>query len=269
MRPEQFARARRALSGRLVTRLIRLFLGLESWRDADAARFVAQVVPLVQGNQRSLAALTAAFVAAQAGQAVGGSVAAPGIPDSDAIRLRQGVDPAVVYRRPFVELYRGLAAGKTMSDSLGAAEVRLREIAEMDLQQTYARASRAALRGLPTRARPRFWRRVLIGPENCALCVIASTQRYTLGELNPIHPGCDCTVAGIWGADPGQVIEPDLLEQVHTAVQQLTGQADRGGRAPDYRQLTVQMTREHGELGPLLVRPNDRFTGPGDLTAAS
>lgn len=271
MTPEQFAVLRRNLSERLITTLVRLFVGLGSWRDDDADEFVAQAVPLIQGGQRSLAALTAAFVAAQASEALGTTLAPPGVPDDEAIELRMGIDAEQVYRRPFATVYNALAKAKKGASLTSAVElgrVRLEQIAEMDLQQTYARASRAALQGLPAEARPRFWRRVLTGLENCALCTIASTQRYTVEDLNPIHPNCDCQVQGIFGRDPGQVIDPDLLEQVHTAVEELTGRADRGARAPDYRQLMVRMTPQHGEIGPLLVRPRDRFTGPGDLATS-
>lgn len=268
MTPEQFAVLRRNLSERLILTLVRLFLGLGSWRDDDAEDFIAQAVPLIQGGQRSLAALTSAFVAAQASEALDISVAPPGVPDDDAIELRAGIDAEVAYRRPFKAVYKALAKGKNLTTAVELGRVRLEEIAEMDLQQTYARASRAAMRALPAQARPRYWRRVLSGLESCALCVIASTQRYTVEDLNPIHPNCDCQVQGIFGRDPGQIIEPDLLEQVHTAVEELTGQADRGARAPDYRQLMVQMTPQHGEIGTLLVRPRDRFTGPGDLATS-
>ncbi|GGM75578.1 hypothetical protein GCM10012275_52840 [Longimycelium tulufanense] len=269
MTPAQFARLRRLLSLRLLETLAKLFLGLGSWRDADADRFVRQAVPLVFGAQRSLAALAATFVAAQASDALGRPIAPPGIPDEKAIDLRHSVDAAEVYRRPFVEARRGLAGGKTLDEAVQLGAVRLREIAEADLQQTYAHASQVAMERLPAGFRPRYWRRVLQGEENCALCVVASTQRYHVKDLNPIHPACDCQVRPILTReDPGQVIEPELLEQVHSAVEALTGKADRGARAPDYRQLLVQMTPEHGELGRMLVRPRDRFTGPDDLRAS-
>jgi hypothetical protein len=263
--PEQFAVLRRSLSMRLVTTLARLFLGLGSWRDADAARFVKQAVPLVEGSQRGLAALTAAFVAAQAGEALGTVFAAPGVPDGEAVNLRRDIDADAVYQRPFATVYNALSKGRPLTAAVELGRVRLEEVAEMDLQQTYAHATRAALQGLPESARPRFWRRMLSGLENCGLCVIASTQRYTIGELNPIHPGCDCYVLAVFGRDPGQVIAPGLLEQVHAAVKDLTGKEDRGGRAPDYRDLMVSMSAEHGELGVLLVRPRDRFTSKADL----
>ena len=269
MTPDQFAVLRRNLSKRLVKTLVQLFLGLGAWRDADADRFVAQAVPLLQGSQRALAGLTAAFIAEQAAAGLRRTVAPPGLPDSEVLELRAGIDAEAVYRRPFVELYTALKQGKSMTDGLRLGRVRLAEIAEMDMQQTYSRASRAALRALPAADRPRFWRRVLTGLENCALCVVASTQRYTVEDLSPIHGGCDCEVQGLWGPDPGQVIEPELLERVHEAVRDLTGQEDRGAREPDYRELLVQMTAEHGELGPLLVRPRDHFTGPSDLPSNS
>lgn len=269
MTPEQFAVLRRNMSKRLVTTLIQMFLGLGEWRQADADRFVAQAVPLVQGGQRALAGLTATFIADQATAGLGRPVAPPAVPDTEMIGLRAGVDPDVVYRRPFVELYTALKNARPMTDALRLGRVRLSEITEMDLQQTYSRASRAALRALPARDRPRFWRRMLTGLENCALCVVASTQRYTVEDLSPVHGGCDCEVQGLWGPDPGQIIEPDLLEQVHGAVLALTGKQDRGAREPDYRDLLVQMTAEHGELGPLLVRPRDYFTGPDEVATNS
>lgn len=263
MRRDEFIRRRRALSERLAKQLLPLFTRPRSWRDQQAEAFVELAVPLVQGSQRTLAAVTAAYIAAQAG----GRIAIPGVPDTAAVNLRRGVDPREVYRRPFVTVWSALAQGRPLTEAVALGETRLREIAECDLQQTYAHASRAALSTLPTGARPRYWRRVLVGPGDCAMCVIASTQRYTIENLNPIHPGCNCTVDGIFGPDPGQVIEPELLEKVHDAVEQLTGSADRGARAPDYRQIVVEMVREHGELGGLLTRPRDRFTAVDDLSS--
>lgn len=267
MTPEEFATVRRDLSEQLIDLLVRLFFGLGSWRDADADAFVADAIPLVAGTQQNLAALTAAYLADLASETLGRPIAPPGVPDREAVDLRRGVDAETVYRRPFATVYNALAKGESLTTALERGRVRLGEIAEMDLQQTYAHAARSALRSLPAAARAPFWRRELSGLESCALCVVASTQRYTQGDLNPIHPGCDCLMMPIYGKDPGQVIAPDLLEQVHDAVKELTGVADRNAREPDYRHLVVQMSREHGELGVLLVRPNDRFTGPDDIAA--
>lgn len=135
---------------------------------------------------------------------------------------------------------------------------RLAQVAEMDLQQTFAESARGAMEALPEDVRPTGWRRVLVGDVNCALCIVASTQLYRISELNPMHPACDCTVDPWFGEDT-HVIEPELLEQVHAAVFELTGQVDRGARAIDYRELLGRMTPEHGEVGPMLVHPRHRF----------
>jgi hypothetical protein len=263
--PEQFRVARRALSDRVIAALKRLFVTPGSWRAADMERFVAQAVPLLEGGQLHLAALTALMVAEQASQAVGAVIAPPGIPAAAAVNLRTGVDARDVYQRPFVTVYTALSRDVVLPRAVELGATRLAQIAELDLQTTYAHASRAAMLQLPEGIRPRSWRRVPVGPRNCAMCLVASTQRYHIETLNPIHPACDCQVAQVFDADPGQVLDPDLLERVHTAVEALTGQSDRGGRTPDYRELLVSSTATHGELGELLVRPGDRFTGPADL----
>lgn len=266
MTPELFSRMRRSLAAALIEVLLRLFRELGAWRSSDATVFARHAVPLVQGSQQTLAGLVATYMAEQASIALGRVVAPPTIPDTEVWNLRAGVEPEDVYLRPFTTVYTALASGRPLPEAVELGASRVAEIAEADLQQTYARSSRAAMRALPSEARPRFWRRALVGEENCAMCVVASTQRYRVETLNPIHPGCDCRVEPIFGRDPGQVIDESLLERVHEAVEALTGEADRGARAPDYRQLTTRMTREHGELGPMLVRPRDKFTGPRDLS---
>ena len=60
----------------------------------------------------------------------------------------------------------------------------------------------------------------------------------------------------------GQVINAEKLEAIHDAAESDLGVYDRGGRAPDYRKITV---REHGEYGPTLTWRSDKFTGPSGL----
>ncbi|MGH3881947.1 MAG: hypothetical protein ACRDSN_19230 [Pseudonocardiaceae bacterium] len=267
MTPERFAVLRRALSGRLASILLRMFNSLGSWHRPDAQRFAQRAVPMVEGAQQALAALTSNYVASAASEVLRRPVAPPGIPHNASARLRL-VDPTETYQRPFVDAYTALAQGDPLDQALGKARLRLREVAEGDMQQTYAESSRAAMRGLPGDTRPTGWRRVLIGPENCAMCVIASTQRYHIEDLNPIHPRCDCQVRPIYGPIAEQVIEPVLLEKVHAAVFELTGQVDRGARAPDYRHIMTRIVHRHGELGDVIARPGDRFQGPRRIPTA-
>lgn len=265
MNPARFAFLRRSLTSRLIVALTRMFDGLGSWHRPDAQRFAASAVPMVEGAQAALANLTSNYVASVASEALRRPVAPPPIPQTARARLRLK-DPAEVYQRPFVEAYTALKDGDQLDKALGKARLRLREVAEGDMQLTYAHASRAAMDGLPEKQKPSGWKRVLVGNYNCALCIIASTQRYHIKDLNPIHPQCDCLVEPIYGPT-GQVIAPDVLEAVHAAVKELTGTIDRGARAPDYRKIMIQMTHEHGELGKMLARPRDRFTGPRSIPA--
>lgn len=266
MPPERFALLRRVLTGRLITALLQLFNGLGSWHRSDAQRFAAQAIPMVEGAQTALANLTSTYVASAASQALRTTVAPPAIPRGARLRLRQ-VDPQEVYERPFVEAYTALGDGKRLDEALGRARVRLREVAEGDMQQTYAESSRAAMQGLRENQRPTGHQRVLVGEVNCALCVVASTQLYRIETLQPLHPNCDCTSRPYYGEFEDRVIDPELLEKVHAAVFELTGVQDRGGRAVDYRKILTTMTHDHGELGPMLARPQDRFTTVADLPA--
>lgn len=189
MPPGRFALLRRALTGRLISALLQLFNGLGSWHKPDAARFAARAVPMVEGAQTVLANLTSTYVASVASDALQQPVAPPPIPRTARLRLRQ-VDPQEVYQRPFTEAYTALADGKTLDEALGRARVRLREVAEGDMQQVYSESSRAAMQGLREDQRPTGWRRVPVGQFTCAFCLVAATQRYRIEELNPIHPGC-------------------------------------------------------------------------------
>lgn len=258
----EFAARRRGLSEQTVTLLVAMFVDLGSWHDTDVEHFLDQAVPIIQAGQQTLAELTAVYVAST----VGAETEVPTLPVDAVTDLRAGAAVAEVYTRPFVTVRTALARGKRLPEAVHDGQVRLGQIAELDLQQAYAHASRDAMTGLPEGARPAWWARVPVGEYDCALCLIAATQRYQRGDLNPIHPACDCVVKPLTArTDPGQVIAPELLDRVHAAVAEMTGTTDRGARAPDYRKLALNMTGRHGELGAVLRNPGDHFTGPGNL----
>ena len=262
---QQLASSRTRVSEQLIAALTALFAALGSWRDADADRFTRQAAPLVQGAQQALAGLVAAWLAQTASERTGQTVPAPVIPASAIIDLR-GISTSEVYRRPFRELWAALAEGKTLAEAVQQGQSRLRELADGDLQSTYAHANREGMQRLPEQAQPTGWRRVLQGISSCALCVLASTHRYTISDLNPIHPRCDCTVQPIYGTDTHRAGDDARLERVHAAVRELSSEASRSGRGVDYRQ--IQITQTHGELGPMLARPGDHFTGPSEIPSS-
>ncbi|MFI1607844.1 hypothetical protein ACH4YN_38020 [Streptomyces griseofuscus] len=249
------------ITGRLRERLLAFVLdafgSLGSYRDADAAEFVDHVLPVVLGAQQQIGALTDAYLASAVADMFGGAAAPVGVQLADDLR---GVPAAEVYARPFASVWTALGEGRDMAEAVGLGNNRLRSIADTDLQLARTHAAQQAMR----RSRAKFYRRRLSGPKNCALCVIASTQRYRVEKLMPIHPGCHCKPEPIPGdRDPGQILDEGLLEEAHDAIARGIGQSDRGGRAPDYREVII--TREHGEIGPMLAVRRHEFTGPKDV----
>lgn len=220
---------------------------LPHYRASAVEDMIQAITPRVTAGQLRIADLTRAYLA-QCARELGWKVVLPSI-DQDEIRSARGVDPRVVYRRPAVDVYTALAAGKPLPQAAAEGRLRLTQLIGGDMQLAKVHASRQSMRGYP--AEGQFYRRVLTGRENCALCVVASTQRYYRDDLMPIHPGCDC---GVQPLPPGlavnQVIDEDLLEQVHQITADRLGVSDRGGRNPDYRKLLT--VSEHGEYGPTL-----------------
>ena len=220
---------------------------LPHYRASAVEDMIQAITPRVTAGQLRIADLTRAYLA-QCARELGWKVVLPPI-DQDEIRGARGVDPRVVYRRPAVDVYTALAAGKPLPQAAAEGRLRLTQLIGGDMQLAKVHASRQSMRGYPEEGQ--FYRRVLTGRENCALCVAASTQRYYRGDLLPIHPGCDC---GVQPLPPGlavnQVIDEDLLEQVHQITADRLGVSDRGGRTPDYRKLLT--VSEHGEYGPTL-----------------
>lgn len=234
-----------SLSDLTAEALIVLFNNLPNYRDANIDRFVSTAVPIVRAASRETAATTAAFQSSI--NAERGVDVPTVLLDQDVIDDPRGVQSESVYRRTGKSIYRALSEGKNLTAAVKAGENRLKSLVKTDLQLVKTKQSDLSL----TNSGFRFYRRVLTGRENCALCVIASTQRYFVGNLMPIHPACDCVVDAVdanW--DPGQVIDPETLETTHGQVEEFAGIAARNGRDVDYRQLLI--SNENSELGPVL-----------------
>ena len=88
----------------------------------------------------------------------------------------------------------------------------------------------------------------------CGLCVAASDQFYSVENLMPIHPGCNCAVLPVIdGYDPGDYVNSMDLRRLYETAE--TGaEPDEYGRVPSRSQLsTVRVTiDQHGEYGPML-----------------
>lgn len=264
-----YQQAVRLVRDRVVLYARTAWRGLPSHRDADIDRLVELIVPQVLAGQQHVASLTDAYIAALAGTAPHGV----NVPVVTGAAPRMGAEPRDVYRRPAATVYKQLATGGTYDKAVAAGDQRLVSLVKTDLQLAIRAQEQQTFAGSGFD----FYRRTLTGLENCALCVIASTQRYTVGDLKPIHPGCDCGCAPVSARrDPGQVLNRQLLNALHDSIEVELKQRDPQGRdlglgkksskgspIADFTDLIV--VREHGEYGPTLAWRADRFTGPADL----
>lgn len=240
---------------------------MESWHDDDMVGFENRVLPVVLAGERQIAQLTNTQLATEQGIMLG-TTSRPAALDLKQVTgaALRGVEPSEVYQRPQKTLNYELSRGKTVKEAVSAGLDRLRSITTTDLQ--LARTHTIARQGSAS-----YFRRILTGSENCALCVIASTQRYHRGNLAPIHGGCDCSFEQIFAADPGQVLDRVTLESVHAAIEAEFGLTDRAARYIDGTNersdfLDLIAVRENGELGPTLVWREQHFRGPSAVAAA-
>lgn len=254
-----FVRLRRGLSVKLIEALVRLFRSFTSSTDDDVARFVDQAVPLALGARRTMADLTSVWIADQA-SAHAGTILAP-TAVADDVLARPGVTPEQVYARPFITVRSHLSKGQPIAQAVSAGAARLEEVAEGDMQRAHSEAARSAIEALPPAAQPVGWRRVLNGDKNCPMCVVAASQLYGSDTANPLHLRCDCSVELAYERPSrGEA----ATAQLHEAIEALTGR--QGGMTDSEIGVVLRlMTPNHGELGSMLVRPGDHFTGPGDI----
>mgnify|MGYP001678580562 FL=1 len=222
-----------------------VWAGLPDYRDDAIDALATALVPRVLAGQVHTAELTRAYLV-ECARELGLSTDVPPV-DRQAVTTMRGVPPAEVYQRPGRTVWTALSQGRPVAQAVAAGGLRLTQLIGGDLQNAKRVQSRATMRA----SGGEYYRRVLTGRESCALCVVASTQRYHVKDLLPIHPGCDCSVSPLPpGMGMDQVIDEELLEAVHDAVARATGASDRGARSPDYRDILVQT--EHGEYGPVI-----------------
>jgi len=239
----------------ILERLLRLLLGL--WRDFDrwddeqvvagmAARSAMLVnAAIAQARRTERSYLASLFTSADLDP-----TSMPAVIDS---YPRANTYPSQVYARPVESFIWARRNGGTLAESKEQFEQRLRQIAEADMlaaereeaQRVYA-------------AEPKIiGQRRIIHPEkaksglSCGLCVVASLRLYGVDELLPIHGGCNCDTAFVTAAsDPGKALNDNDLAELYNAA----GGTDAGSL------LNTRVAyREHGELGPVLVKQGDHF----------
>lgn len=241
------------------------WLDLGRWDEADVARFAAVAVPTVTAGQSRATALTDIYLARLL------QVPPVGLTPQVGAAVRNGVSPADVYRRPFVQLWSGLKDGAQFADALSTAASRVDAMAQTDVQLAVTHSTREWLSDPPAGTPPIVgYSRTLTG-ESCGLCAVASTQVYKNEDLMPIHDRCDCGVAPIFGdTNAAKQINRQYLRQLKSQDTYTTDAAKlKHLRVDEDGNLLTQRVavHEHGELGPVLSDAAHEFSGPAVAAA--
>lgn len=171
--------------------------------SAVEERFVAVAAPMLDAAMLAASSASLAYQQAYVSAAVGGQVEPLALTPSEFVTPR-GLPSVEVLVKPIVTVRTALSSGRGWTDAVELGRQRLEQIGSTDPMLAARAAGSAAMK-----ARPQVvgYRRVTDGAA-CSFCRLAATQRYTDGELMPLHVRCGCTVAPIVGSkDPGQVID--------------------------------------------------------------
>lgn len=249
----------RAVQEASTAQLLASWFGLPNYHKPIVESFVRTVVAIVLGGQQAVVDLTYSYVNGQMAFVGENEIPHPGYQTTTGEALR-GVAPDEVYARPFKDVWQALQRELELDQAIERGATRLRELVETDMQLAHTHT----VRDMYTNTKLSY-RRVLVGPTNCALCIVASTQRYHKADLLPIHPHCNCKT--VPATEKHHVLDQALLDEVHREIAERFGVSDRAGRKIDYRKILL--TRDHGEYGPTLTYSRDLFTGPDDLLKAA
>lgn len=170
---------------RLRARTVRLVTAADT---SDTSAFVRAVVPVVLASQTATVAEADAYLSTEAGLATGTSTEPWGLNAAALIGVhaRRGDFLEDVYARNH----------RTPEGSF--AERMAREV-NTDITLAERAATFVHTEG---DTRITGYRRVTSGGA-CVLCSVAASQRYSRGDLRPIHHGCSCTTAPVYGDAAG------------------------------------------------------------------
>lgn len=238
----------------LVSTLLRVMLGIWipfSWAgkpdlvNAAAAQSAVQVdLALVEARKLARAEIIEQLRALGA--------LPPSLPDREDLYPRSNTPIVEVYKRPARQAEHALRKGATLEQAELVLVERATKLVEADVaaavrdEKTLIRNAAPKVTGYRRILRPE---RSKYGP--CGLCVVAADRIYAKRDLLELHNGCVCDTAEITeDADPGLVLNREDLNAIYEAA---------GGNFAEALQRTRVVVREHGELGPILVRDGDEF----------
>lgn len=251
-----YIRTQRAVRARSRTQLEGL------WRDAttdlsDSAmrQFTAAAGSLADDAQATTARATVAYLDALERIVTGRRAGTFNLAGADTKALRD-VDTDTLWARPVVRVWRALSDGHPPPRAIGIGRARAVELLDTGLQLAHTRTAWAWMRTAPVES----YRSSLNGP--CGLCVLAATVTLGPDDPMPMHPHCGCVAwprfEGLPAMRPAG--EPTKAA-ARAAVLDLTGRSEVTTAAFNRYVAVV----DHGEMGPMLRRRDDHFTGPSEI----
>ena len=246
--PNQLLTAYQSITDRLRVRLVDGVLvawnALPNYRDENIATLRRFLVPQVEANHVRVAELTAAFQA-QYAREVGLDAPRATVMDRDVVTRPRGVPTGDLIERAAISVYTALSVGSSMTLAVGQGGRRLMTMIGTDSQLVRTKQSQFSL----SNSRVAFYRRQLGPGENCALCVTASRNRYSSGDLLPIHDNCRCSVVPVpAGFRLPSVTITDALDHL-----------PRVGATVDELESEL-VVNQHSEIGPVLGWAGRSFT---------
>jgi len=212
--------------------------------DEAMSKFAQAAAAQTLAAQTQSASLTYAFLAQAEGISPG---PAPAIVDVLSA-VRQGVSPLTVYARPMVAARTAISRSQGFTEALQRGSALARSSGETDVMLAHRQAA-VSWTDHP-KSNVTGHRRV---PDSgaCDFCLLISTRRYNIRDLQPVHNHCHCTVVPIIGRnDPGVQASNERLKAI---------QAKNKAKAEEAKPIKA-VIKEHGELGPVLTKAGDTFT---------
>lgn len=164
----------------------RVFDGLGGYDRPQRAEFVRAAVPIVTAAQRQSAALTNAYLA----RAMERQPLALDFADVTGAAARGGTPLEVVYGRPFLSLWAGLAQGQAYPAAVATARSQASDAAATDVQLTMRATADANNSADPDMY---GFTRVADG-DACALCQEVDGAYVKDADAMPLHSGCGCSL---------------------------------------------------------------------------
>lgn len=253
------------VAGRRAEALLSDFTGWYS--GAAAAGLAARLGTLAERTAASSAMLTDVADGLMIREITGRTAARGPRTFDDLARL--GVTGFEVYDRIPAHYRYAMSQGLTDQMALRSTVDRVKRMMELDVSLAAREQHRSTFSANSDVVEG--FRRV-IRPElsktgTCGLCVAASDVVYSVGDLLPIHPGCNCAVMPIIdGFDPGDYVNTMDLRRVYETATEGGEVSDSG--VPTRSQLSsVRVTIDrHGEYGPMLKHAEANDKKLEDLT---